>query len=351
MTSTQQQAQEGGGRAPGPRTDRTPVETFRLAVPRTLAVRTSIPRLTWPWGSAMPEVGQDDYDAATVRVRVAVDRGSIDLRAHREAHSQSFHRFSGTHHGRSVQLERRIPGVGPLRLEVSGVLDQEIAVTANLRYASLVRYRAMGLHSLGYVVGDLVETRLLHEGLVPLYGAAIRHPDWGVVLILGSSMTGKTVTAFRACREHGAELIAEDRVILSGAGLLAVPWTTSSLRAGQRAGRSRQDPVPVAAGDIGTVDHVVVLEKSGTHDRSALGRTEAERRIGILSRTVSQYHVSPAVLAYAYFNSELDIARLMATEVDGWRTVIDRAAGIHALSGPDPWDFAPRMAAILGGRG
>jgi hypothetical protein len=342
--------QEGSARGPGTRTGRMPRENFRLAVPRTLAVRTNLPTFTWPWGSAMPAAGQEDYDAATVKVRVAVDRGSIDLRSRRSAHTQSFHRFLGTPFGRSVQLERRIPGVGPLRLEVSGVLDQEIAVTANLRYASLVQYRAMGLHSLGYAVGDIVEARLLHEGLVPLYGAAIRHPEWGVVLILGSSMTGKTVTAFRACREYGAELIAEDRVILSGTGLVAVPWTTSyARRRGDQAAQRRQSPVPAATGGIGKVDHVVVLEKSGRIDQRALGRVESERRIGILSRTVSQYHVSPAVLAYAYFNPELDLVRLMATESDGWRTISDQAASIHTLSGPEPWELAPRLAMILGG--
>ncbi len=81
-------------------------------------------------------------------------------------------------------------------------------------HAAAEELPAEGLLYLAYLV---VEAERHRHGLVTLHAAAVCR-DGAAVLLLGSAGAGKTTTALRLCRDHGAALAGNDLVVAGGCG-------------------------------------------------------------------------------------------------------------------------------------
>src|SRR5690606_8068706 len=111
-------------------------------------------------------------------------------------------------------------------LRVKNLVKNEPIVYVNPTYYRYITHRVMNLHSVGYILPDLVALLLLRNGYAPRHCSAFRIGS-ATVVVLAPPNTGKTLSTMMACMEHGADFIAEDLAITDGTRLYSVPWTST----------------------------------------------------------------------------------------------------------------------------
>lgn len=313
-----------------------------------LGLQANVRDLRWSWGVNMPEREKEDFEQCTVKVRlVAEDEVQRDPHStHRLEDFGKFHYFSGVPGGDSVYYERALFGRRRLQMRIDGLVAGEPVVHVNRDYLRFVTHRFMNLHSIGYILTDLVALQLLRNGYVPLHCSGFTTED-ATVLVLAAPNTGKTLAAMTACIEHGSGFLAEDLAISDGESLYSVPWTSTfryydqidggpAARAMNRLTellpplellRSKTPPSietyvpPERILDSSNITHVALLER-GAESIQPADFNQALRKAETLNRYEFNYMKAPALVAYEYFNPELDLGAALKAESDKIEAVL-----------------------------
>ena len=305
-----------------------------------LGLQSNVRDLTWSWGVNLPECSREDYDRCAVKVRLVVENEVKPLEDSSGSSEQlgKFHYFSGVPGADSVYYERAFFGKRRLQMRIDGLVAGDPVVHVNRNYLRFITHRFMNLHSPGYILTDLVALQLLRNGYVPLHCSGFT-TGASTVLVLAAPNTGKTLTAMTACIEHGSGFLAEDLAISDGEKLYSVPWTStfryySEIEEGLAARvmnrliglipplellRSKTPPsiekyVPKERIlDSSDITHVVLLER-GTESVHPAEFSQALRKAEILNRYEFNYMKAPVLVAYEYFNPDLNLAAAMDAE-------------------------------------
>ena len=348
------------------------LDTYLISSPGILGIRTNVADLKWSWGVNAPISGREDYEACAVRLSFQVgdlSENEAESRSNREqsAYDGKYHYFRGRERGDSLYYSRPLIGNTKLQLRVSELIQGTPKLHVSRSYQRFVTHRFMNLHSPGYILSDLASLMLLRQGYSPLHCSAIRTGD-ATVLILAAPNTGKTLAAMTACLNFGAQFIAEDLAITDGRTLYSVPWTStfryydeidSSMRSRLVNQATRVLPPlelvaltksrridslisPNLLLDRSDITHVVILER-GREQVQRERPEEALRKASNLNRYEFNYMKAPALVAYEFFNPELDLLAAMEEERRILASVIGNASEILVIRSND----ASRYAQIL----
>jgi hypothetical protein len=339
-------------------------DQYFVAADGVLALRANVQRAKWSWGMTMPQATQEDYDTAAVKISYSVVPDD-DLSRRLEEGDGRYHYFSGQPENDSLNYDRTLLGNRRLRLRAEGVARGEPHLLANSAYARFVTHRFMNLHSAGYILTDIASLSLLRRGYSPVHCSGFRVGK-ATVLVLAAPNTGKTLTAMTACMQHEAEFIAEDLAITDGKTLYSVPWTSTfryydqidrSLRSRVLAAATAKFP-PIELVNMGRSDrvdslmaptrllsasevtHLVILER-GPRDVRSIAIEDAHRRAVNLNRYEFNYVKAPLLVAYEYFNPELDLDAASAEERRILRDVATNVSERVIVRAEDPNDYAP----------
>jgi hypothetical protein len=343
-------------------------ESYFVASPGVLGIRTNAPRLKWSFGIATPPSDEDAYARCAARICVRVERR---LAIDKNRLSGKYHYFGGREGLDELYYDRSFLFGSRLQLSVEGILGDEPKVAANRAYYRFVSHRFMNLHSLGYILTDLAGTLLLRKGYAPIHCSAFRFGD-ATVVVAAPPNTGKTLTTMMACLEHGAQFLAEDLAITDGFMVHSVPWTStfryyrrvdrsvlSSLRA--RLTRwmplvellSFGNPQPITkyvAEDRmlprSRITHVVILERGEAGIR-AVDSEEALRKVANLNRYEFNYHKAPLVVAHEFFNEGACLRRCCEAEQDILRKMVTGASRRWIVRATDPTTYAASIVEAL----
>jgi hypothetical protein len=343
-------------------------DTYHVSATGVLGLRTNAPSVKWSWGVNIPAATAKEYDDCAVRVRLKVsDDGIADPESESAADFGKYHYFGGQPHQQSIYYKRTFLGKRNLEMRMSGLNSDEPMLHVNKTYFRYFAYRFMNLHSPGYILTDMVALLLLRHGFTPLHCSAFRYGD-ATVLVLAAPNQGKTLTSMMACMEHGSSFLAEDLAITDGKTLYSVPWT-STFRYYDRIDTSRRSQaltrltkiVPplelLPFGQTDAVDtfidsrrmladspitHVAILERGHECITDETG-DEAYRKAVNLNRYEFNYVKAPALVAYEFFNPDIDLDGAAAEERRLLRQTIDHAQQRLVVRSQD----ATRYASLL----
>ncbi len=261
---------------------------------------------------------------------------------------QRFDYFWGRKGARRIYYEHPlVPGIkAKLLLDMT---TDVYSITVNSAYYKLARYRFENVWPPGQHLTNLITIKLLQNNMLTLHSAAFSNKKTQEgYLLLGASNTGKSHTTFAALAKgyayHSEDLTIVDKnymyttplisaqssklpnkdiflkynlYINSLTGINMIIPRVRTLSSFRKFFRNR---------DVtrkSKVSRIFILEK-GADSVSKLSRDEALRKIFILNRLELCYSRDHALLAYSYFNRDVDLEYMMNIEKDIIREIVDK---------------------------
>lgn len=191
-----------------------------------LGLKTNAENFSWCYGCVAPKTAEEKYNDCMVKISLSV-RKAADVfdESIKLENLDRYNHFYAELYGQKIYYERNyfMNAKHCYSIEVAG---NEVNVVVDKNYFKYIRYRFMNVHSLGYILTDLISGILLMNGYATLHCSSVSIGDKALVIFAPPS-TGKTLTALRLCEYKSAKYIAEDIAITDGDMIYSVPWTST----------------------------------------------------------------------------------------------------------------------------
>lgn len=333
-----------------------------VATTGVLGIQTNSDYIGWSFGHPSKTSTDEEIDKCRIVVRLIVD--PLDSKAKEMSGLQKYHYWRGEHGKDELFYQRNFFLGTKLRLYLKGIKSNRPEIWVNKNFLKYIRFRFNNLHSPGYILTDLVCVLLLRQELCPLHCSGFAIKDLTVAVVAPGD-TGKTLTTMRAIFDSGAFYMSEDLGIIDGVDFYACPWT-STFRYYDELSMSRllrwrmklirvfppAELLPVP-GDHKTIDRYIQNERILFKNKlnyivflarrpggvEIIGKERAHQMIINLNRYEFMYMKSPMLTAYAYFNPELDIHKMVEKEREILAKAVENATCLLVQS-EDPTKFA-----------
>lgn len=328
---------------------------YYSSVKNLIAIKTNVKNFKFSYGLIMPEIDNSEFDESLIKIDLQVVKGSVKPSVEQKKDMGKFHYFSGFPNSGEMYYERSFFFKKKLQYKISGINSNTITVVVNKNYMRYVTHRFMNIHSIGYILTDIVNLRLLHNGFAPLHcsGVAIHKKSY---VIFAPPNTGKTLTAMSLCIDNkDYSFIAEDLAITDGENVFAVPWTSTfryydsidSSRFSKYLNKLTEKISILELLSFGKVEKVTkyvskIEDKTNIEslfilDRGAektfdINKEDAFTRINTLDRYEFNYMRAPAIIAFEYFNPDTDIEYAYNEERVILKKMIDSAKFTKVIS-------------------
>jgi len=336
-----------------------------------IGIRINEDDFKFSYGQAMPASTEEAYLAAKIRIDITYLPDSRFRELPRTA-TGKFHHFSGEPGGAKIDYDRAWFFGSRLGLTIAGATTNHVEIMANSSYRRFVKHRFMNLHSIGYIVTDVINLLLLKNGYCPLHCSAIAK-NGDAYLIFAPPNTGKTITSMQLCmNDQRLDFVAEDLAVTDGDKLYAAPWTstfryysnidkslgsrllmrlTEKIAVLELLGVGKVDPITKyiskdRIANISKIKGLFILERgqTGFEDISC---DEAAWRIHTLDRYEFNYARSPAIIAYEYFNYAGNIEQAIDAEQSKLLEMVRGADFTKIIRNRDAMEYADQIKEII----
>jgi hypothetical protein len=305
---------------------------YFVYVDNILGVETNAKTFEFSYGTVAPASTMDEFNKCKIKLHINVVKDDDVFPADKEEKIKGkFHYFSANPGEHTIYYERNYFFGARLRYKIN-VEKNDVKVVVGKTYFEKVKHRVMNLHSMSYILTDVVAGLLLMNGYTTLHCSAVNLVENNrSVILFAPPNTGKTLSSMMICKNYNANFIAEDFAITDGVDVYAVPWT-STFRLYDEVNESKVEKainkvtsvVPALelvkltknqaidtyiGGDRilmrSKATDVVVLERgdsSVTYDKS-----DALRKLLTLNRYEFNYHKAPFMVVLSYFNPDFSI--------------------------------------------
>lgn len=321
-----------------------------------LGIETNLESVSWVYGSSAPKTNIDEYEKCKIKLNLQVKKTedvfdeSFDIND-----LDRYNYFYARKDERKIYYERTFIFNSKLRYSVEIVDNNHINVVVNKNYFKYIKFKFMNLHSLGYILTDLVSGLLLSNGYATLHCSSVQVEDRTMV-IFGPPSTGKTITAIKLCENANAKFIAEDIAITDGIDIYSVPWTSTfrfydhdKETKGEKMMASLRKKVPifqlVVSKDRKSIDSYlgedVIIDQAKVTDIVVLGKGEREvvfdssdiyEDIINLNRYEFNYDKSPTMLVMNYFNKGISLDYMYAKEREIVKRLVESSESYRLFS-------------------
>lgn len=339
-------------------------------VKNIVGVKSNIKDFSFSYGMAMPYVEEEDFSKSIIKIELTVVSGKVLPSEEEMSKMGKFHYFSGIPETGEMYYERSFMFSQKLQYKISGINSNLIKVTVNKNYMRFVKHRFMNVHSMGYILTDIINLRLLLNGKAPLHcsGFAINKDSYA---IFAPPNTGKTLTAMTLCMEEpNYKFVAEDLAITDAKSLFSVPWTSTfryydSVDSSyfSKALNSLTEKVSfLELFSFGKTEKVTkyvseVVHKSELKGIYILDRgeefiknislEEAFIRINTLDRYEFNYMRAPAIIAFEYFNPDTNIEKAYAEERNILKKMISKVDFVKVISTSNALNYSKMIKDAL----
>ncbi|MBE7015444.1 MAG: hypothetical protein E7417_01305 [Ruminococcaceae bacterium] len=291
-----------------------------------LAVKTNLDKFSWSYGTVEKNSKQEDFDRCKVKVYVRI----VPDKEVPVCSGDKFSFFTVDKESSTIYYSRRFFGAVNLcySLRIDG---NSIYMICGKNYYRLVRGRIMNIHSVGYILSDVVEGILLNNGLCTIYCSAVSFKDRAVCLF-GAPNTGKTLTGLLLCNKHGGKLVSEDFAVTDGENIWGAPMTNTHRNYAGIDGAN--DKVEIEVNSV-KVSDVVIIQKG----KNLLSDEKDFIKVKSLNRYGLGYVRSPSLIALGYYNHEFDIFKMSDKENEILESLV-KNHGFLAVSSENVLDFA-----------
>lgn len=263
--------------------------------------------------------------------------------------TQKFDYFWGQKDAKAIYYEHPIlPGIkAKLLLDMSTGVP---SITVNKAYYEFSKYKFENVWPPGQHLSNLITIKLLQNNILTLHSAAFSDKKTKEGnLIMAISNTGKSYTTFAALK-GGYEYHSEDLTVLDRDYIYTTPLVSAqssmlpnksiglkyNLLMSKLIGINMFFPRITALSSFHNFfskfdvtfkakpSRIFILEK-GEDSVSKLDKTEAARKILILNRLELSYSRDHMLLAYSYFNQELDMESMLNAEKELIQQIVGKA--------------------------
>ncbi|AQT70334.1 hypothetical protein STSP2_03540 [Anaerohalosphaera lusitana] len=327
-----------------------------------LGIQTNSDYIGWSFGHPTESSSDEAISDCEIVVRLTIS--DLKAESNRMSSLQKYHYWRGEVGSDELFYERNFLAGSKLRMHVSGIKSGKPEIKVNKPFIKYIKFRFNNLHSPGYILTDLVSVLLLQKGFCPLHcsGFAINNSS---VAVVAPGDTGKTLTTMKAVFDSKADYMAEDLGIVDDQTFYGCPWT-STFRYYDELSMSRLlrfrmkmvkifPPVELlpVPGDHRNIDHYISTERI-RHDNKlthlallarrpggikVLDNEEAENMLFNLNRYEFCYMKSPMLIAYSYFNDNIDLMECEKKEREVLSKLVENAECLLVQS-EDPTKFA-----------
>lgn len=250
------------------------------------------------------------------------------------------------HSENTVSIEVPISRFAKIECSYTSQADSAV-LEVNPTYHLLGRMTLGNVHSVGWLLRDLLNIRLLLNKYALLHAAALQSRDACVVAV-GLSNTGKTTTSFDLTLNSPCKLFGDDLVATDGANIFACPYTATNVSPSQLAGvgsrssqwlfrnipfygnygPTRRVPVISHIGDSKMADptratHVVFLRRSSVCATSRLQQSAAHSLLTASNRTEFTFMNSPLFSAFDYLNDTTQLPDAIRNEEEIFDSLLE----------------------------
>ena len=333
-------------------------------IKKIVAVRTNVKEFSFSYGLAMPTSEENVFQNSLIKITLNVVPGAVKPSAEEKNKMGKFHYFNGYPNSKEIFYERNFLYNRKFQYKISGIDTNHIKVTVNRNYYRFVKHRFMNIHSIGYILTDIINLRLLHNRIAPLHCSGVVK-DNNCYVIFAPPNTGKTLTSMTLCikKESGYSFISEDLAVTDGKNLIAAPWTstfryydsvdtsrfskflnnlTEKISVLELFGFGKTEPITKYVQDIShkaKIKGIYILDR-GEEKTKNIPNEEAFDRINTLDRYEFNYMRAPAIIAYEYFNRETNIEKAYDTERILIKKMITNADFVKVVSTQNALNYA-----------
>lgn len=343
---------------------------YFIYVKNIIGVKTNLESFNWVYGSDAPNSNETEF--AKCRIKVNLQVKSTKEVFEKGINFNSFDKYNyfyANNNCNKIYYEREFLLGSKLRYSVEIIENNTININVNKNYYKFIKYKFMNLHSLGYILTDLVSGLLLCNGYATLHCSAVKINERTLVMFAPPS-TGKTITAIRLCERNNAKFLSEDIALTDGEYIYSAPWT-STFRFYNHKKETRVDKtVDFIRRKIPLLQLISLRRKksmdtylgkesfinfSKTTDIIVLGKGPKQindnndnvfNNIINLNKYEFNYHKSPTMLALSYYNLELSADAMYSQEKKLLKKLLD-GTNSYSINAEKALDYSGIIGEIL----
>ena len=312
-------------------------------VPEMIGMKTNIKDFFWGFGGCKSDTSEENFDKCKIKVyleerpdkRVFDD---IDL----SMYNSRFRHFRAAEGQSSVIFDQTVKRAVHLRYALT-VDGNNVKMVVGKTYLKLVKTKLMYVHSVSYILFDVVSQLLLQSGMTTLYCSAVYLPNGKSAVFMAPPNTGKSLCALRLRKDAGAEIVAEDMAVTDGVRLWGAP-NTNLYREYNDADLMKFDSEKFRS-RLDKVDYLAILQKSGNCRISQ--PEDIEEKLLLINRYSLGYYYSPCVRVLSFYNDSFSVQNAQKEEERLLKKLIE-GAGCYILENSDPMRFSDQIMSAIG---
>lgn len=314
-----------------------------------LAIKTNSKNFSWVYGRVAPKASEDEYSKCKIKINLEV-RKTDDVfdKSFIKKDYNKYNYFYAKENGKKIYYERSFIFNSKLRYVIEIIDNTTINVVVNKNYFKYIKYRFMNLYSIDYILTDIVSGILLINGYATLHCSSVEIGD-RTMIIFGPPGIGKTFTAINLCNNKNAKFISEDISITDGINIYSVPWTSSfrfykqdKETLGNSIVNLLEKIIPffelISIGNKESIDSYLdsgaYISLAKITDILLLARGEKsiiKSNEGMLESIINlnkyefNYHKSPVMLVFNYFNKSISLDGMYKIEYELINQIVKNA--------------------------
>ena len=194
-------------------------------IPDLLGIKTNISGFRCGFGKCDFPVSEEKYNNCLIKVRLeAVRNSKVFNNINLSEYTEQFRSFRVKPGSNSLLFEKKIAKTVTLKFFLT-VDGNNLKITVGKPYLKFVKGKMMYIHSIEYILFDIVSLLFLKNGFTTLYCSASRFKNGKGAVFSAAPGTGKSLTVLKLKRDYGAEIIAEDMAVTDGEYIYGAPFT------------------------------------------------------------------------------------------------------------------------------
>ena len=313
---------------------------FYVYVKDLIAIETDRTDFEWTFGRSCCQTDRAGFDSSLIRIHLKLEKDNLIARdAESEEYSSQFSSFSVSIKNKEIIFRKTLFHTVTVayKLKLDG---NDIYFSAGRAYYDLIKLRMMNMHSVRYILSDLVSGMLLLNHYVPLYCSTVCVED-KLIMIFGAPAAGKTLSAMQLIKQPDSRLLSEDVSVSDGHSVWSVPFTSTY---GQHENGININPASAQGeltAQLSNSKYIFLLEKGNSKTEN--NDTDISKKICLLNRYIFHYDNSPINTICAYFFEEISLEQMRKNECELVKALCDHSV-CAVLRESDPLLFAARIS-------